>query len=44
MLEVEGTEPNFVYIVLSGSLALFKRPESMYDDKGQLIDVKEIDF
>ena len=44
LLEIEGTQPKFVYIVMQGSLTLFKRPESMYDTEGYLINVDEIEF
>ena len=41
---MEGHVPKYVYIVLEGSLALFKRPESMYDAQGRLIKVHEIEL
>ena len=44
MLEEEGGNPKYVYLILEGSLTLFKRPESMYDKQGRQIKVHEIDL
>ena len=44
MLEIEGTMPNYVYIILKGSLILFKRPSAMYDKYGKLIKLSEIEL
>ena len=44
LLETEGQKPKYVYIILQGSLVLYKRPESMYNAKGKLISVDDIAF
>ena len=42
LLEREDTEPNFVYILLQGEVAFYKRAESRFTDTGRRIDSKDI--
>ena len=38
LLAVEDTYPKFVYLLLKGEVALYKRAEQLYNDKGKKID------
>lgn len=45
VLEVEDTKPKNVYLVLKGSVALYKKLESMYDtEDGKMINMDGIDL
>ncbi len=39
-IESEGDPPNFLWVLLKGEVNVFKRPESMYDENGNLTNVK----
>ena len=38
LLEVEGTSPNYLWLLLEGEIEIFKRPESLYDINGKHTD------
>jgi len=42
LLEVEETNQKYVYLILRGEIALYKRPESLYDSKGKRIKANNI--
>jgi len=44
MLEIEGTEPKHLYVMLRGEVLLFKRPEAMYDADGKRIKIDQIEY
>ena len=39
---MEDTEPHYVYIILRGEIALFKKLENLYNKKGKRIKVEDI--
>lgn len=42
LLELESTQPKYIWILLEGEVSVYKRPESMYDESGNPTDVKKI--
>lgn len=44
VLELEGQEPRFLYVMLRGEVTLYKRPEALYEDISQRrIKIDQID-
>ncbi len=42
VIETEATSPTYMWLILEGEVSVFKRPESIYDENGNLTDVKEV--
>jgi CRP-like cAMP-binding protein len=42
LLEEEGKQPNNLYVLVSGEIAFFKKPEAIYDQYDKLIKIKDI--
>ena len=43
LLEIEGTMPRYMYLILLGDVTLFKRPESLYTKDGKKIKTDNIE-
>lgn len=39
-METENTTPKYLWLILKGEVTVFKRPESLYDEQGKIIDPK----
>jgi CRP-like cAMP-binding protein len=43
VLEVEGTQPKFLYIMKSGEISFYKRPESLYNNDKKRIKINNLE-